>query len=501
MVRCCWNRQYDRLNGMNDLNRKSFLGYLFLFLLTEVSGLYSQNYFSGTIVRDTRWSGDIYINGDVVVPQGVILSIVGGSRIFFKPQTDVTRSGRDPQRAELIVEGILLAKGTNRLNPIIFTSQSENPQMNDWYGIVLKNLYENSVLKNCVIEYGYKGITCYGSSPEITDCEIRFHHNSGLSCEVMAVPRVTGCSIIGNGFAGINCELGAAPVVSQCTITQNNYGVIIFDRSQPDLGHFPAQEGQSSGENRIINNFEFDIYNHSSNNIYAQNNIWNTTSADEIRLLIFDNRTNPSYGSVIFEPIFLREKKKRLLRRPFVTQWSQPFAPAPANDTVRQVQEAESLARAPQPQADTSSLLPAVDSSQIRPDTVTKTVPETVYVYKIPPGMEMQKKKPAVTLQEPVLESFLDSGKRVYLRRAVPKYPDIYKKTGYEGKVYIEVIVDRDGSIQNYRVLRSDDELFTEAAVQALKKFRYQPGTVNGHPVRFRIVELFRFLRSKKSEN
>ncbi len=486
---------------MNDLNRKWILGQLILILLLGTSLLHSQNYFSGTIVRDTRWSGDIYINGDVVVAQGVILSIVGGSRIFFKPQTDVTRSGRDPQRAELIVEGILLAKGDNLLNPIIFTSESGNPKMNDWYGIVLKNLYENSVLKNCVIEYGYKGITCYGSSPEISDCEIRCHHNSGLSCEVMAVPRVSGCSIIGNGFAGINCELGSAPVVSQCTITQNNYGVIIFDRSQPDLGHFPAQEGQSSGENRIINNFEFDIYNHSSNNIYAQNNIWNTTSADEIRLLIFDNRTNPSYGSVIFEPIFLREKKKKLLRKPYVTRWNRAAVSSPPGDSMVGQQVPESLTQSPPLPPDTLSLLGAVDSVRLSPDTLSQAPPETVYVYKIPPGMEVKKKEPETTLQEPVLESFLDSGKREYVRRAVPKYPDIYKKTGYEGKVYIEVVVDRDGTIKNYRVLRSDDELFTEAAVQALQKFRYQPGTVNGHPVQFRIVELFRFLRSKKGEN
>jgi TonB family protein len=100
-------------------------------------------------------------------------------------------------------------------------------------------------------------------------------------------------------------------------------------------------------------------------------------------------------------------------------------------------------------------------------------------------------------IQEPILEAFLDSGKREYIRRAQPEYPRIYLQTGTEGDVLVEVIVDRQGNIEDQRVLRSDGELFTEASLSALKKFLYKPGKMSGQPVKYKIVERFRFTLNK----
>ncbi len=94
---------------------------------------------------------------------------------------------------------------------------------------------------------------------------------------------------------------------------------------------------------------------------------------------------------------------------------------------------------------------------------------------------------------EPVLEPFIDGGQREYLRRVKPKFPDIYKRTRREGLVIMEVIVARDGSVESYRILRSDGEAFSEAVRDVIRQFRYKPATVNGKPVRFKVVERFRF--------
>ncbi len=455
---------------------------------------FSQKYISGTIDRDTHWSGDIYINGDVTVERGIILSIEGGSRIFFLPNQDVTHGGTDARRSELIVHGILLARAKSAQNPIIFTSAASKPQMNDWYGIVIKNLYERSVLQNCVVEYAYKGITCYGSAPSITSCEAKFNYHAGISCEVRANPTIENCLIMGNGFAGIHCELASSPIISKCVITQNNYGVIVFSRSDPDLGHYPAEKGQSTGANKIFNNFEYDVYNHSVNTIYAQNNFWNTNKPEEIRFTIYDQLDNPSYGRVIFQPIFL--KKTRKFTVPAIA-----FHPT-VQDTISPTRET----------ADTQMVvnldtleLKKQDSSFARPlqvgavpDTIVKIQPETVFVYKPPPAKKPAEPAPETPkIQEPILEAFLDSGKREYVRKVAPVYPDIYKRTGTEGSVIIQVIVGRDGRVEDYQVLRSDAPLFTEAAIAALKKFRYKPGTFHGKPVKFKVVEWFRFKRRK----
>lgn len=466
----------------------------FLFLLVASSP--GQKYVSGEITRDTHWIGDIHVNGDIIVPKGVILSIESGSRILFKPKTDVLHSGVDKERAELVVNGILLARGNSASSPIIFTSEAANAQMNDWYGIIIKNLYDKSVLQNCIVEFAYKGITCYGSAPQIQSCELRFNYNSGLSCEVRANPRMKRSVIMGNGFAGINCELASSPVISECVITQNNYGVIVLSRSQPDLGHSPAEGNVSKGKNRIFNNFDFNVYNHSINNIYAQNNLWNTTDPDEIRFTLYDNLKNPSYGQVYFQPIYLKKKKRKPLFPAIVLEPGQPTPSAlPPRRPVQQSPVKKDTISPPKVELPGDTVAVSNFPPLSPPDTIKKVKPETVFVYRLPEKKE-EKKAPEQKIQEPILEAFLDSGKREYIKRAVPKYPEIYLKTGTEGEVYIEVVVGRDGRIKSHRVLRSGGELFTVAAERALQKYRYKPGTFKGKPVSYKIVELFRFKRS-----
>ena len=475
---------------------------IFIFIFLSFGNIGAQNYFSGTISVDTRWMGDVYIDGDVIIPRGVILSIESGSCIFFKPNSDSRKSGKDKKRAELIVEGVLLARGSGQQSPIIFTSEAENAQMNDWYGIVLKNLSEQSVLSNCIVEFAYKGITCYGSSPQISECEIRFNHNSGISCEVRAKPLIKKCVIMGNGFSGINCELAAAPLIAECIITQNTYGVISFSQSNPDLGHFPAEDGQSSGRNRIFNNFEYNIYNHSSTTLFAQNNFWNTNNPDEIRATLFDKANNPAYGEVVFEPIFSQKKKPRLYL-PGIVLREEKKKRAPSatgkvalGDTSAAGKSGKDTTRTIAAIKKPKKVEPVVRSTTTPPETIFKARTETVFVYKEAEAPKSQNNIPV--MKEPILEAFLDSGKREYIHRAVPDYPGIYRQTGVEGDVLFEVIVDRDGTVADYRVLRSDGELFTEAAIKALKKFRYKPGTFQGKPVKFKIVERFRFKRGRR---
>ena len=57
----------------------------------------------------------------------------------------------------------------------------------------------------------------------------------------------------------------------------------------------------------------------------------------------------------------------------------------------------------------------------------------------------------------------------------------------------MEVIVGKDGRVEDYKIIRSDGENFSEAAIEALKKYIYQPGTFKNVPVRFKIIERFKF--------
>lgn len=477
------------------------------------ANLQAQNisYLSGKISQDTRWSGQIYIDGDIVVQKGVTLSIDSGSRIIFKARQDKLRSGNSVDRIEFIVLGKLLAKGKPRNAKIIFTSDASEQRINDWYGIVIKNLNDTSTLQHCVIEYGYKGITCYGSSPLIEDCEIRFNYMAGVSCEVRSRPIIKNSTIFGNDFAGINCELASFPLIENCSIIQNTNGVMIFDRSQPDIGHNPWKEGDSRGQNRILNNFEYDIYNHSTNDIYAQNNLWNTSANSEINRTIYDSEDNSAFGKILVLPTF-RSRTQQLARRQQTgnaketttggqpsnlsgqTQNS-PISSSPGGDNQN-----NSLGTGSQSDlaAGGSTNGTSKDTSQInQPSVFVPAVPETVFVVKEVFRDDTPKEQNTINLDEPIIEGLLDSGKREYIYKATPVYPEIYRMTGHEGNVIMEVIVGKNGRVENFKIVRSDGEKFSAAATEALKETIYQPGTFRNVPVRFKIIERFKFKLAK----
>lgn len=477
---------------------------LSIIIILTFNFLFAQNiqYISGKISQDTRWSGQIYIDGDIVVQKGVTLSIDSGSRIIFSAKRDKLKSGNSADRIEFIVLGKLLAKGKPLNAKIIFTSNANDQRIDDWYGIVIKNLYDTSILQHCVIEYAYKGITCYGSSPLIEDCEIRFNYIAGISCEVRSNPTIRNTTIYGNDFAGINCELASFPRIENCSVIQNTNGIMIFDRSQPDMGHNPHGDEYSIGQNRIINNFEYNIYNHSSNDIYAQNNMWNTNSENEINQTNYDKEDNPAYGKILTLPVFRSRQSSTASRFPQrqQTNTSSPLAtnqstnnPSitnPGTSNPNNLTGNNSNENFASTESDTENV-GLLALSEVTPDTLI----ETRNVINLEPSPIEGITN--IDISQPIIEGLLDAGKREYLRKVKPNYPQIYKITGHEGVVFMEVIVGKDGRVESYKILKSDGEHFVTAAEEALKKYIYKPATFKNIPVRFKIIERFKFQLTK----
>lgn len=68
------------------------------------------------------------------------------------------------------------------------------------------------------------------------------------------------------------------------------------------------------------------------------------------------------------------------------------------------------------------------------------------------------------------------------IRKVVPVYPEIPKRAGIAGVVEIEAIIARDGSIRSLQVLKGHP-LLVNAAVEAVKQWRYRPTLLQGQPV------------------
>ncbi len=69
------------------------------------------------------------------------------------------------------------------------------------------------------------------------------------------------------------------------------------------------------------------------------------------------------------------------------------------------------------------------------------------------------------------------------LRKVLPQYPLKARLQGVTGRVVLEIVLGRDGSIRSVRVLRSV-KLLDQAAILAVRQWRFSPARdAQGRPV------------------
>jgi protein TonB len=69
------------------------------------------------------------------------------------------------------------------------------------------------------------------------------------------------------------------------------------------------------------------------------------------------------------------------------------------------------------------------------------------------------------------------------ISRPQPLYPDIARKARVTGVVIVEAIIDKQGNVTDARVLRGLPMGLSEAATNAILRWKYRPATLNGRPV------------------
>ena len=83
------------------------------------------------------------------------------------------------------------------------------------------------------------------------------------------------------------------------------------------------------------------------------------------------------------------------------------------------------------------------------------------------------------------------------LHRVEPKYPAAARAARVQGVVILEAIIRRDGSVGNVRPLRQLSMGLTEAAVEAVKQWRYKPAMLFDEPVEFALTVTVNFKLGK----
>ncbi len=97
---------------------------------------------------------------------------------------------------------------------------------------------------------------------------------------------------------------------------------------------------------------------------------------------------------------------------------------------------------------------------------------------------------------------FFHGDEKVFLERWVYdylKYPDIPLSMGISGQVYVEFIIEKDGSMSNVKVIKSvDQDLDAEAVRVIAASPKWKPGTLGGQKVRVKFASPVEFKLKKR---
>lgn len=185
----------------------------------------------GVIAEDTVWSGEVLVHGDVLVPEGVTLTISPGTKVMFaySESTKIEPMFLSMQ-TELLVRGVLKVEGKPG-NPVSFMPAPEDedlkaPERGDWGGIIFDGPAASaSVVKDANFLMAETAVTTFYSSPAITGCTVA-DTNYGFLLTGPSSPKLTDCRVSGASYAVVASH-GAKPVITGCELDGNEHNVLI----------------------------------------------------------------------------------------------------------------------------------------------------------------------------------------------------------------------------------------------------------------------------------
>ncbi len=76
-----------------------------------------------------------------------------------------------------------------------------------------------------------------------------------------------------------------------------------------------------------------------------------------------------------------------------------------------------------------------------------------------------------------------------------PKYPSVLESSGIAGEVQAQFVVSSSGKadLDSFKVLKSSNELFTQAVKNVLPRMRFSPAMIGGKPVNQLVQQSFQF--------
>jgi len=212
-------------------------------LKTTVSVVASPFIVSGSLVRNTVWSGSILVKDTVTVPSGVTLTVRPGTRVMFK----AIRGYRNPEyRRSLRVEGRILAKGTAE-QPIYFTSAETTPCNGDWSMVRLVEPDAPCAFSYSVFEYAQHGLNVWRGTVDVSNCVFRWNNWEGVYFESNSVGRLDHCQIVENGYNGLAAEQFNTITMDECEVWRSGTNGVHVDATDLEIRRSIVRDNGAHG--------------------------------------------------------------------------------------------------------------------------------------------------------------------------------------------------------------------------------------------------------------
>ncbi|HZN91355.1 MAG TPA: right-handed parallel beta-helix repeat-containing protein, partial [Myxococcales bacterium] len=262
----------------------------------------------GTLFADTTLSGFNTVLGDLTVPAGVTLTVAPGATLSFAT-TDGMGSGFDPGRAELAIQGTLLAQGTSG-SRIAFTTPGGNGA---WYGIRIAGGSGTSIGQADISKAVY-GVT-FGTSGSLTYSTVSNTTSGGIWVQG-GVVTLSHLTLSSNARMAIYAPGGVTNLSHSLVTSSGNNSdaaVVLFYQSTLDhntiagnngtavyfSGYSPA--GTTLQDNIIANNNGYGVYRttYTTGQVAASyNDTWGNIPSDYSGI-------GAGVGSIFTNPLFV----------------------------------------------------------------------------------------------------------------------------------------------------------------------------------------------------
>lgn len=223
----------------------------------------------------------IFLTDDVVVPEGITLKILPGTKIIAKYiHNPVLSADNLYSGLEISIYGALEALGKTD-SPICF--QGLEPSRSIWQGIFSLGTVK---LEHAFIRDAVTGVTSSGGQMQLENCMFS-NNQTAIALWGWQISKINKCSLT-NNIDGI------ATASTPATITAN-----VIENNDVGIKILLGEVGPLIKNNTFLHNHTYHIYNLSVSDIIAYPNNWDLP-LEQLEGKLFDGYMEPEAGLIIY---------------------------------------------------------------------------------------------------------------------------------------------------------------------------------------------------------